>query len=87
MYVFLGSPSLASSSSISLQSCLKRIQGAAYLPREELKKRGFVNSYIWAMINNNDGLKLKASGACLSCGHGLSPGDDQQCGCKPGPAC
>ena len=41
------------------QSCLKRIQGSAYLPREELQKQGFINSYIWAMIDNYDGLQWK----------------------------
>jgi hypothetical protein len=57
----------------SPQSCLKRIEGAACLSREELEKRGFINSYIWAMVDNHDGIKSKAGGeACLSCGYGLS---------------
>ena len=67
-----------------LQSCLKRIEGAACLSRGELQKRGFINSYIWAMIDNHDGIKSKVGGeACLSCGYGLSPYGDQECGCKP----
>jgi len=47
-------------------SCLKRIEGAAYLSREELEKRGFINSYIWAMIDSHNDRKLKAaSDVCL----------------------
>lgn len=85
---FLSPPSQASSPSISLQSCLKRIQGAAHLPREELAKRGFINSYIWAMMDNHDSFKVMAGASCrLLCGHGLSPRGDQQCGCKPVPTC
>jgi len=69
-------------------SCLKRIQGAVYLPREELAKRGFINSYIWAMMDNHDSFKVMAGASCrLLCGHGLSPRGDQQCGCKPVPTC
>jgi len=66
-------------------SCLKRVQGAAYLSREELQKRGFANSHIWAMVNRRDALSSKTEdGVCLSCGYGLSPHDDQRtrCGCK-----
>jgi len=63
-------------------SCLKRIEGAACLSREELEKRGFINSYIWAMVDNH--VKSKAGAeACLSCGYGLSLHGDQQCDCKP----
>jgi hypothetical protein len=68
----------------SLQSCLKRIEGAAFLSREELEKRGFINSYIWAMIDGEDDLKVKAGNkACLSCGYGMTPHGGRRCGCKP----
>jgi len=65
-------------------SCLKRIQGAAYLSREELNKRKFINSYIWVLVNQRDGYELETGDkTCLSCGYGsLTPGD-QRCGCKP----
>jgi len=67
MYVLVIALASAFSSIFTLQSCLKRVQGAAYLSREELQKRGFANSHIWAMVNRRDALSSKTEdGVCLS---------------------
>jgi len=65
-------------------SCLKRIEGAAYLSREELTRRKFINGYIWVLVNQRD---ASDSGvgcmACVSCSCGSLAPSDQRCGCKP----
>ncbi|KAL0953502.1 hypothetical protein HGRIS_004728 [Hohenbuehelia grisea] len=63
-------------------NCYGRIQGAAYLSKEDLQKQKWINPWIWRLVEQREDSK-KASTSCLSCGHGTSALDASSvCGCK-----
>ncbi|THH19442.1 hypothetical protein EW146_g1729 [Bondarzewia mesenterica] len=75
-------------------SCLKRIQGAAHLTKEQLLARKFVSPWILASVAERGNsststdigsTKAPATRNCSTCGFGFAArGDDRsRCGCKP----
>lgn len=43
---------------ISAQVCVGQVQGAKYLSKAELEIRGFINPWIWQLVEIRDGKAL-----------------------------